>query len=171
MKEFINYFKFFPITVFLLVARYGSFTDLAWYNAFIAAAIAALGINSFLLTQDIILDRFALGLNLFLMIGGLAFYFDIKPILYFYSNYKAASFFANITIVGILTMVFSPYGFIGVKSSDKKLIQTTSMQLLCFTFIALAASYFLNSYSLFVSGALPFIALRFAREPLAQKVT
>lgn len=165
-QRIIPYLKFLPLTGFLLYARIYGLTTQAWQGAFITAGILAAGITTFLLFHPIILDRLMLGVNLFFFVGASAFMFNIMPILELYGSYKGAAFFINIAIIGIITTLFSPTGFIGVYHHNKAAVTTASYKLLAGTFACFGLSLALNSFNLIVSAGLPFIALRMLRDAL-----
>lgn len=169
MIEYIRLFKFVPLTIFLAIGRFYGFTEQAWYMAFVVAAIASLVVNGILLMHNLILDRFGLGLNLFFLVGGLAFFFNVSSILMLYSKFKALSLFANIALVGLVTTIFSPYGFIGIQTHNKNLIKKNSWLLLSAVLAACVFSYVFNDAKLLISGALPFIFLKFFRDQLYKK--
>lgn len=166
----IPYLKFLPLTAFLLYARIYGFTEQAWQGAFIAAGIFATCITIYLLLQSIILDRLMLGVNLFFFVGAAAFSLKIMPILKFYGTYQGAAFFLNIVVIGLITTFISPAGFVGIYHHDKTALKTASYKLLAVSFAYLCISFLLQNYGLFISAALPFIALRLVRDMLVKNL-
>ncbi len=165
-----TYLMYAPIFAFMLIARFMGFTDQAWKYAFMASGLLGVLVTAGGIYKKELLDRFALGINTFLAIGGFAFLFMILPLLNVYSMYKGAAFFGSILFVGVITTLATHAGFIGVEHHNKQAATNASVQLLAATALCLLFSLLLQQYGIIVSIAVPFIALRFARDHLASKL-
>jgi len=166
----IDSLKFLPLTVFMLSARFGGQTDLAWKQAFILGGLCTIVILCIHLYKNVILDRLMLGINLFLLVGSGAFLSNSLYVLYYFGTYKGAVFLSCIAIVGLATTLFSNTGFIGIRTNHTDMIHKTSLQLLFLTIICIAWSLIANDYGLIVSAVIPFVILRMMYAKLGDKL-
>ena len=162
--------QWLPLFVFLSFARFNEMSDDLWRQAFYVSSICALVVTAFLIYKKIILDRLRFGINLFLISGAFAFLTDSESVLRFFEANKGVVFFSGIIAVGLLTTLFSPLGFIGISVRDKQQLKKMSFVLLGATIGALIWSVFMNDYDTLVAVVVPFIALRFLRKALIDKL-
>lgn len=166
-KNWLEYIKFFPLIIFLWCAKLLGMNEEAWRTAFIASGLAACLLTGFLIYKKVVLDRLMLGANIFLIVGALAFIFDIESILYWYGVYQGAVFILPIVVVGICSLCSSA-GFIGIENKNKEAVRSTSLYLLGASVICLLWSIMLNRSGIFISAALPFIVLKIIQAKLIE---
>jgi hypothetical protein len=122
-----------------------TFTQETWGNLSVVVSIVFVAAICFRVYKKQIVDRYLLGMFLFVLIGSIGYLGNIPSILYYYTNYWLVILFACLTFVGIVTF-FTPAGSIGVESDDKNKIQTISLKLLAFLLVQLLSSLWLNDY-------------------------
>lgn len=157
--------QFFPLTIFLKVACQNGTPQAAdWLNAFIwggSAAILQLGLSRFL-SRGYPLNRIILGVNFYLILGGVAVLTNQMALLEVLNSLKESGIFLCMLIVGISTTVASKAGFVGVvKISMQRHIKNYSMCLLFLTCVAVVASFWFRG-KLIISAAVPLIVLSVA---------
>jgi hypothetical protein len=149
-------------------ARYYDMSEQAWVGAFELAAVTAIGVIFILWQQNILFDRIMLGLNIFLIIGAIGFLFNNETILQWYSTSHGGPLFMCIVLVGIVSMIFTKAGFIGVQHKNKDAVRYASFLLLVATFIALVWSVSADADGLFWAVALPLVILSIVRHLLSE---
>lgn len=162
-SDWPKFIKFLPLTGFMVYARMKGMTSLAWQEAFYVAGLLALIVFAVLWYKKITLDRLMLGMNLFLFSAAVGFFFNIEPLLNFYEAYKGVALLGNVAIVGILSTLFFPAGFIGIVHSDT---MKSSLILLGASILAVIWSVIMNTQGIALSAALPFILLKIFQEYL-----
>lgn len=163
--------KYAPLFLFILCARYKGLTDLAWRDAFIVGGIASVVVVAIQLYKKEIIDRCMLGINLFLILGAVGFLCDISLLLYYYSAYKGVSLLSCIAVVGLLTTLFSPAGFIGIEITKKRLIYDASFQLLLVNILAIVWSFIMNSEGLFLAVVVPYLVVCVMYERIGRDIS
>ncbi len=134
-------------------------TEVAWKETLILSQLVAILIISIQLYKKIIINRLMLSMNIFFLVGTMAFLFSFNPILYVYGIYKGATFIGCVTGVGLITTFFFPAGFIGIEHSDKKKIRRASLQLLGASILGLIWAVVMNDYGVTITAAIPFLIL------------
>lgn len=157
--------QYIPLSAFLAIVRWSDQTGPNWKLAFVIGGCIALIELFFLLINKKVIDRFIMAINIFLFVGGLGFLFDIHPILNLYDRLMQSALFVSILLVGVVTTLFSIYGFIGVGHPNKQLIRNRSIYLLMASLLACTLSLFFRQDMLF-GGTLPFIGLLVSRKML-----
>jgi hypothetical protein len=157
--------QFFPLSVFFKMAHLNGPPQAAdWMHAYQwggAAAILQFALSMFF-SQGHPLNRIILGVNLYLMIGGVAVVTNQLALLEMLNNLKERAIFLCLLIVGILTTFASKAGFVGaIETSMKRDIRTYSIWLILLTCAALAASFWFKGQIIF-SAAAPLIMLSVA---------
>lgn len=157
--------QFFPLTVFLKVAFLNGTPQAAeWLNAFIwggSVAIVQLALSSFF-SRGYPLNRIILGVNFYLILGGVAVLANQIALLEMLNNLKESGIFLCMLIVGIFTTAASKSGFVGaVETSKRRDIRRYSMLLIVFTCFAVAASFWFRG-QMIISAAVPLIVLSVA---------
>ena len=169
---FISLLSFVPIFVFLAYARIKQFLGsctVAWQEPFYIGASLAIVLTTLQYYSGMIIDRLMLGANLFLIASASFFLFQINPCVSFLGAYKGPSFIVAVLLVGIVSTLFTRYGFIGC-TGDQSKITHASLLLLIATLFALTWAFIFNSDGLLVSAVLPFIALRLLSEYLKNSI-
>jgi len=167
----INVLKFLPLTVFIVYARLNGMTDVAWREAFILGGICTLIVVAVQLYKKVTFDRLMLGVNLFLLVGAVAFLGELYGILMLYGTYKGAALLACVGIVGLMTTLFTDARFIGVDVVGKTALKKRySFMLLLVTMLAFVWAVMMNQQGLVVSAIVPFIILRVMYEEFGKKL-
>jgi len=161
-----SYLPSLPILVFMTYARAYQMAPHAWASAFELAGAVSVIVIGLLWYHAISFDRIMLGLNLFLIIGGVGFLADNKTILQWHSSTKGGPLFGCIVLVGLLSMLVTRTGFIGVPTQRKKTSTYASFLLLAASFIALVWSITADAQGIFWAVAVPFVALGILRVQL-----
>lgn len=129
-----------------------------WKAPFVISGLAALIVIISLFLRKIMFNRIIFGVNLYLTSGALAFITHQWWLCRIYSQLQASGMILWMIAVGILTIFFSPKGFIGVVSSDTNSIKKYSNYLLLVCVIAFAVSFGLRANRL-LAGILTFTCL------------
>jgi hypothetical protein len=125
--------QFFPLSTFATFAFWnGAPTNDRWLEAFQLGALLGLIQLIILLPQKKPLNRLVLAGNIYLILGGLAAFFQQWWYLKLYDSLRESAIILLMVIVGSLTTFVSSSGFIAVKGSDRKfsiylLVATISM--------------------------------------------
>jgi hypothetical protein len=125
--------QFFPLSTFATFAFWnGAPTNDRWLEAFQLGALLGLIQLIILLPQKKPLNRLVLAGNIYLILGGLAAFFQQWWYLKLYDSLRESAIILLMVIVGSLTTFVSSSGFIAVKNSDRKfsiylLVATISM--------------------------------------------
>jgi hypothetical protein len=157
--------QFFPLTVFLKVALLNGAPQAAdWLNAFIwggSAAIFQLALSRFF-SRGHPLNRMILGVNLYLIIGGVAVLTNHITLLETLNILKESGIFLCMLIVGVSATAASKSGFVGaVETSMQRDIRHYSMWLIILTCVAVAVSFWFRG-QMIISAAIPLIVLSVA---------
>lgn len=157
--------QFVPLSVFLILAETGDDNYDPWPRAFMTGgSIAAIGfIIVWNFAQRLRFDRLLIGVNVFLIIGGLITASDNESLIGVYRWLREAAMFGWIIVVGLIATLSTKRGFIDVEHNDSKTIQRASWLALICCGIAFGISfYFRGGGSLWAAPA-PFIGLVIAR--------
>ena len=157
--------QFVPLSVFLILSETGDDNYDPWPRAFMTGgSIAAIGfIVVWNFAQRLRFDRLLIGVNVFLIIGGLITASDNESLISAYRWLREAAMFGWIIVVGLIATLSTKRGFIDVEHNDSKAVQRASWLALICCGIAFGISfYFRGSGSLWAAPA-PFIGLVIAR--------
>jgi len=125
--------QFFPLSTFATFAFWnGAPSNERWLDAFQLGALLGVIQLAILLPQKNPLNRLVLAGNIYLILGGLAAYFQQWWYLKQYDSLRESAIFILMIIVGSLSTLISSSGFVAVKGSDRKfsiylLVATVSM--------------------------------------------
>ena len=156
--KLLNIIEFIPIGVFGLVVRLTSENGVNWKLAFIIGGCFAVIEKALLMVKRFPFDRILLGTDVFLIIGGLGYLFNIQFILNIYLFLFHATFFASLLIIGVLTTFLTERGFIGVKHHQRNRVIIFSLYFLGAGVVAFLVSFaFRGNYML--AGVLPFTGM------------
>ena len=155
----IKFLEVIPLSIFLLVRRNIN-TEISknWEVLFIASGLAAFIVIILFLSRKIQFNRLFLGINIYLISGGLAFITRQGWLNRIYDDLQASGMLLWIVITEVVSIVLSPAGFIGVNSPDITSIKKYSLLLLLFSICALAISFGFRG-SRILSEIAPFISL------------
>ena len=148
-----------PLPVFLL---YAALIDQSiphnWLDPFLASSSIAILTTTMLLINKVPLNRLVIGISLYLIIGCFALLTNHTWLNEMYGRLEASGMLASIIIVGVVSLLVNPAGFIGVKSPDRKKVVLFSLALLLVALLAFFLSFSLQGNKLY-SEVLPFIGL------------
>ena len=170
MNQNIRWIDFLPIALFSYGTRLAGLTASqgSWNYAFYIGAGLALLQMLYTWYRDLRIDYIALGANLFLIYGALGYVIH-KALIAPYDIFQESVVFLWIFIVGLITTIALPDGFIQLPQENKKSSTVGSLTLLGTTGISLLISYCLATYTNLNGGfvvTLPFVGLLLARETL-----
>lgn len=165
-----QYVKWLPLASFFICARAYGMTPDAWQNAFILAGFVALLVFIVLWQHAPNIDRLVLGLNIFFLLGAYAIVSGNNALLEWYSASQGGPLFSCVVAVGLLATLFSPHGFVGMKSKNKQAIQYASFLLLAASVVALIWSVTADDRGILFAVALPFLILLLIRDQLARQI-
>jgi hypothetical protein len=120
--------QFFPLSIFLSIGLpLGTPQPGTWIKAFLAGGAAAVAqiILCRLLAHAPVLNRLMLGVNLYLMLGGLAVLLKLHAALHVFDGLRESGIFLSMLAVGIVSSVMTDAGFIGVRGGRRR-------QILCY---------------------------------------
>jgi len=141
--------QFFPLSTFATFAFWhGAPSNDRWLDAFQIAALLGLIQLVILLPQKAPLNRLVLAGNLYLILGGLAAFFQQWWYLKLYDLLRESAIILLMVLVGTLTTLTSSSGFIAVKGSDRKL-----------SIYLLAATLSMLPFALYFEGNRTFAAV------------
>ena len=133
--------QFVPLSFFASFAYWNGSPDRErWMLAYEYAAVAAVVQLLIVLPQRRPANRLILGASLYLIVGGLAAITQQIWLLRIYRDFQESAIFGCMILVGILTAIFSPVGYVGAAATDSTAIRRASIVLLVATFLALGVS-------------------------------
>lgn len=141
----------------------------SWQALFVASGFAASGVIFIYLYRKWVFNRLLLGLNLYLISGGLALMLKQAWLYHTYEMFQASGMLLWIVITGIFSIILTPRGFIGIHSPDTKTVRMFSVYLLICSLIAFALSYNFRGHAL-LSEQIPFFFLFMFQGLLRQKL-
>jgi hypothetical protein len=144
-----------PFSGFGLVYRLTQLDKPDWGLAFVVGGCLAVIGTGVPLLRQVRLNRIFLGVNVFLVIGGMGFLLQIEPVTRLYGTLMQAAIFCSLSLVGIFTTFFTKDGFIGVNNPNRRLVVLYSLYLLCASAAAFAFSLQFPG-EIVLAGALPF---------------
>jgi hypothetical protein len=161
-----------PLAAFLAYARALEHpaAGMPWQGPFLLGGGLAVIATGVLLWQKRVLNRLSLGINLYLMTGAAAFLLQLWWLVRLYGQFKASGMLAWVIVVGVITLVWSPSGFIGVPPGNRPVIRRYSWYLLLMAAAAFIISWVFREH-LGLAGALPFIGLYLGQSLLEARLT
>lgn len=162
MNKFSSIYTFLepvPLPVFLVFVTLIDFGILHdWFSAYITCTIIAAITSSLLIVNKIPMNRLIIGINLYLFSGSYAHITEQIWLNQLYGDLGASAMIAWIIPVGIISLFFTPTGFIGVKSSNSDKIIHYSVILIITSILAFLLSFYFRDNKIF-SEFIPFISL------------
>ncbi|HMN15465.1 MAG TPA: hypothetical protein PKD55_24380 [Bellilinea sp.] len=133
--------QFLPLSLFAAYAFWnGAPEEARWQRAFQLASIAALIQLAVVLPQPRPASRLVLAANLYLLLGGLAFFAHQWWFLQLYDALRESAIFIIMLAVGITTTVGSRAGFVASCTAPRAPVVRASLWLLAATAVALVVS-------------------------------
>lgn len=159
MKKILGLVQFLPLSVFLYVASSGQSDSAVWQRAFeFGAAVATL---EFLILIPILkteLSRLITAVNLFLLIGGIGFYFNLVPVMNALGFLRESSLFLCVSLVAILATWLTPAGVFEKKISASGREKAYSICFIICSLLVFAVSFYMQG-NVTHAGVLPFLFL------------
>ncbi len=141
-------------------------TDLARAGSgFLVAALLTVPVSAVVVWKRGVLNPILLGTALWLWVGAVAFQAPIPGLVAALGEAQGAGLFVGIVLMGILSTVLSPQGFVGARHPDAGWIRRSSAVLLALAFVALGGSWLLR-HNVRLGGGLPFIVLNAVRRAM-----
>ncbi|EKD48431.1 MAG: hypothetical protein ACD_64C00322G0003 [uncultured bacterium] len=166
-----QYVQYMPIVFFMLYVQANGLTHDAWVHAFTASGLLAIGSIVLSVQQRVLMDRLFLGVNFFLLLGSAAFSFNIAPFIKWYSATNSGPFFSCIAMVGVLTTLCTPTGFLGKKGVNAEAARYGSFLLLAATFVALIWSVQQDAQGILWAVIAPLLVLVFLQYQMKQHIS
>ena len=134
-KLLLNVIEFIPISAFVYVVRQTDENGVNWELAFILGACLAVIEKALLVAKRLPLNRISMGADVFLIIGGAGFMFNISFILNIYGSLFQATLFAALLAVGIFTTFLTERGFVGIKHHNRSRVIHYSIYMIGAVFV------------------------------------
>jgi hypothetical protein len=112
-----------------------------------------------------LLNPILIGTALWLWLGALAFYLPIPALVHWLVRTQAFGLFVGALLVGLVSTVLSPWGYVACRSGDPRWNRRASLALLGLTALVVGWAW-LFRHDIRTGGGLPFIALNVARRLL-----
>ena len=113
--------QFLPLSLFSMIGFWQTETsNESWLLAFKIAALVGICQLVLISKLKIVMSRLILSANIYLILGGLAAFFQQWWYLSFYSMVQESAIFIVMIVVGITTMLFSNHGFVGINKTQIK---------------------------------------------------
>jgi hypothetical protein len=114
-------FQFLPLSLFSMIGLWQPETsNQTWLMAFKVAALVGVFQLLLIFKLKIIMSRLILSANLYLILGGLASFFQQWWYLDFYNILQETAIFIVMIFVGIITMMWSKNSFVGIDKTLAK---------------------------------------------------
>ncbi len=172
MDNKLHLLDFLPLAIFSWGPSILGFEQGSWQQAFYLGSTAAAIQILYTWYRGHSFDYIALGANLFMIYGALGYALYPRMLLP-YDLLKQSIIFVWVFIIGLITTLITPEGFIQGPVSAKQYNLTGSIGLLCLTALALVISYSLltiTSANTAVSTIMPFVGLLATRALLKNYV-
>jgi len=136
----LSILKFVPFVIFLnyYIDIKGLRAEIA--NTYIVSGAYALLVMIVLKASGQIIDRIIVSMHWYLAVAGLAYFLQIYPVIRLVTWLGESGILATTIIVGFLSILFSPYGFIGKDCEDRIGVYIQSFNLLIVTVLAFTLS-------------------------------
>jgi hypothetical protein len=161
--------QFFPLSLFAGYACWnGPPDEQRWRVAFGISAVAAIIQLAILLPQRRPVNRLVLAGNVYLLLGGLAFFTSQWWFLRYYDSLRETAIFLLMMAVGILSMITTRAGYAGLSEAPRGEVLRASVILLGATVLALAVSIAFRG-NRYLAAVLPIIALAVLQRTLTSR--
>lgn len=162
--------QFLPLFLFASYAFWSGPPDEArWQQAFQLASVAALVQLAIVLPQHRPASRLVLSANLYLLLGGLAFFAHQWWFLRLYDTLRESAIFIIMLTVGLATTAGSRAGFVGASSAPRGAVVRASIWLLVAAAAALAASVAFRG-DRYLAAVFPIIGLAMLQRLLLHRL-
>ncbi|NQZ86547.1 MAG: hypothetical protein HRT54_03080 [Colwellia sp.] len=129
LKKLAPLFQFLPLSLFSMIGFWHPETsNQTWLLAFQIAALVGVAQLLLIIKLKIIMSRLILSANIYLILGGLASFFQQWWYLEFYNILQETAIFIVMIFVGIITMTWSKNSFVGIdKTYVKDVVERISI--------------------------------------------
>lgn len=159
-----------PLAIFMIyMSQIDTQIPENWESVFITSGLAATTVMALFLMKEKMFDRVFLGINLYLVSGGLAILTHQWWVNRMYDHLHASGVILWITAVGMITTFLSPAGFVGINSPDTNRVKKFSFILLLYCILAFVVSFLGRGSELF-SQIVPFTGLFLLQGVLKEKL-
>jgi len=134
-------------------------------GGFVVGALLFLAVSSFVLARGFVLNPIAVGTGLWLVAGAVAFVVPVPELTAWLAAVQAFALFLAVLAVAVVATLFSPQGYIGCQSDDRRFLTRASVILLAVTVGAVVWSFAFR-HDLRLGGGLPFITVNLVRRAL-----
>lgn len=164
MTKLFQFTQFFPVALFLYFSRRHS-----WDMGFQIGGLAAAAEFLILMAKRIPLSRLIGGANLFLIFGGISFFFNIKFFLEILSQLMETAIFISIFIVISLAIILTKTAAFERPDPQARNIKKYSYILIVFVAICIAWSFYFRGDTN-LAGTVPFLCLISLKYYLQQRL-
>lgn len=162
--------QFLPLSLFASYAFWhGAPDDTRWQEAFQLASVAAVVQLAIVLPQRRPMSRLVLAANIYLLLGGIAFFGHQWWFLRLYDNLRESAIFIIMLIVGMVTTLGSRAGYVAAWGLPRPAVVRGSAWLLTATAIALFISVIYRG-DRYVGAVFPIIGLAVLQRVLLQQL-
>jgi hypothetical protein len=137
-------------------------------SGFLLGAVLTVPISAAVVLRKHLLNPILVGTGLWLWLGVVAFYAPAPALLTWLVHTQAFGLFAAALVVGLLTTVLSPWGYIASRSSDPRWNRRASLILLAISVLIVIWAW-LFRHDIRLGGGLPFIVLNVARRVMGRR--
>lgn len=107
---------------------------------------------------DDTVDYLLVGVDLYMLIGGIAFSMNLFPILRWYQQREEAALFIIITLLGIVMSIVAPSKFLDTQHRNKNKVQLYSFYLVLGSIILTAWAAYFHKNNI-IASLIPFLGL------------
>jgi hypothetical protein len=173
VRYLILLIQFLPLSTFSTYAYWsGEPSNDRWVDAFIIGGVLGIVQLAMILyfARRSPLNRLVLAANLYLIVGGIACVMQWWDFMSLYATAMESAILGLMVVVGLVSTLFSRYGFIGVKiGPQRQLVKQYSFILLGSTLVAFAASLIFRGDSTF-AAVIPIIFLAVILQLLKHRI-
>jgi hypothetical protein len=127
LKKLAPLFQFLPLSLFSTIGFWQPQTsNQGWLLAFRVTALVAIAQLLLIVKQKAVVSRLILSANFYLILGGIAAFFQQWWYLELYNSLQESAIFIMMVLVAIITMLSSNHGFVGI---DKTFVEDTTERL------------------------------------------
>jgi hypothetical protein len=131
----------------------------------LVAALLTVPASLLVLMKKGVLNPILLGTALWLWVSAVAFQLPVLWLVAALSNAQGAGLFAGVLVVGVVSTLFSPQGFVGCRHPNRAWLLRASCVLVGLTAVMVGWSWVFRQ-NIRAGGGLPFIVLNVARRAL-----
>ena len=162
--------QFLPLSLFASYAFWhGAPDDARWQQAFQLASVAALVQLAIVLPQRRPASRLVLAANVYLLLGGLAFFAHQWWFLQLYDSLRESAIFIIMLAVGVATTIGSRAGFVAACAPPRRAVVRASVWLVAATAVALVMSVAYRG-DRYLAAVYPIIGLAILQRVLVHRL-